>query len=138
MSKLYVNTIYPQSGDLVALSRDGELLTSGYTNGFGSVNLELGDAATVPGELDFVVTGFNNFPYETTVMVLSPDGAYVLLDSFTTNDFEGLTFGEDFDLTLSLYNTGSDAFIAPQPEPSASIPYVLNEDSCLWELSGSS
>ena len=36
------------------------------------------------------------------------------------------------------YNTGSDAFISPQPEPSASIPYVLNEDSCLWELSGSS
>ena len=33
------------------------------------------------------------------------------------------------------YNTGSDAFIAPQPEPSASIPYVLNEDSFLWELS---
>ena len=33
------------------------------------------------------------------------------------------------------YNTGSDAFIAPQPEPSASIPYVLNEDSCVWELS---
>ena len=33
------------------------------------------------------------------------------------------------------YNTGSDAFIAPQPEPSASIPYVLNEDSCIWELS---
>ena len=36
------------------------------------------------------------------------------------------------------YNTGSDAFISPQPEPSASIPYVLDEDSCLWELSGSS
>ena len=33
------------------------------------------------------------------------------------------------------YNTSSDAFIAPQPEPSASIPYVLNEDSFLWELS---
>ena len=36
------------------------------------------------------------------------------------------------------YNTGSDAFISQQPEPSASIPYVLDEDSCLWELSGSS
>ena len=35
------------------------------------------------------------------------------------------------------YNSGSDAFIAPQPEPSGSIPYILNEDSCLWELSGS-
>ena len=36
-----------------------------------------------------------------------------------------------------IYNSGSDAFIAPQPEPSGSIPYILNEDSCLWELSGS-
>jgi hypothetical protein len=63
------------------------------------------------------------------------------------------------------YNSGSDAFIAPQPQnfvsssltfykmdddpppsyirnyftqnPSGSIPYILNEDSCLWELSGS-
>ena len=62
------------------------------------------------------------------------------------------------------YNSGSDAFIAPQPpnfvsssltfyedddllpsyisnyfaqNPSGSIPYILNEDSCLWELSGS-
>ena len=62
------------------------------------------------------------------------------------------------------YNSGSDAFIAPQPpnfvsssltfsedddplssyirnyftqNPSGSIPYVLNEDSYLWELSGS-
>ena len=43
------------------------------------------------------------------------------------------------------YNSGSDAFIAPQPEPSASIvngvsnstPYILNEDTCRWEVSGS-
>ncbi len=36
------------------------------------------------------------------------------------------------------YDESRDAFISPQPEPSGSIPYVLNEDSCLWELSGSS
>ena len=36
------------------------------------------------------------------------------------------------------YDESRNAFISPQPEPSASIPYVLNEDSCLWELSGSS
>ena len=62
------------------------------------------------------------------------------------------------------YNSGSDAFISPQPQnfvsssltlyedddplssyirnyftqnPSGSIPHILNEDSCLWELSGS-
>jgi hypothetical protein len=33
------------------------------------------------------------------------------------------------------YNTGSDAFIAPQPEPTGSGTWVLNEDSCIWELS---
>ena len=36
------------------------------------------------------------------------------------------------------YDRSRDAFIDPQPEPSASIPYVLNENSCLWEVSGSS
>ena len=36
------------------------------------------------------------------------------------------------------YDRSRDAFISPQPEPSASIPYVLNENSCLWEVSGSS
>ncbi len=35
------------------------------------------------------------------------------------------------------YDESKDAFISPQPEPSASIPYVLNESSCLWEVSGS-
>ncbi len=35
------------------------------------------------------------------------------------------------------YDKTRDAFIAPQPEPSASIPYVLNEDTCRWEVSGS-
>ena len=33
------------------------------------------------------------------------------------------------------YNTGSDAFISPQPEPTGSGTWILNEDSCLWELS---
>ena len=36
------------------------------------------------------------------------------------------------------YDRSRDAFISPQPEPSGSIPFILNEDSCLWEVSGSS
>ena len=50
-------------GDLVALSRVGELLAYGYTDGDGVANLELGSASDVPGELDLVITGFNYFPY---------------------------------------------------------------------------
>jgi hypothetical protein len=67
-------------GDLVALSQDGDLLASGYTNGFGNLTLDLGDAAMESGELDFVVTGFNHFPYEALVMVGSNQNGDVNLD----------------------------------------------------------
>ena len=73
-------------------------------------------------------------------------------------------FRRNFAEIGSIYNSGSDAFISPQPpnfvssfltfyedddplpsyirnyftqNPSGSIPYILNEDSCVWELSGS-
>ena len=67
-------------GDLVALSQNGDLLASGYTNGFGNLTLDLGDAAMESGELDFVVTGFNHFPYEALVMVGSNQNGDVNLD----------------------------------------------------------
>ena len=75
------------------------------------MNLELGDAAAVPGELDFVATGFNNTPYETTVMVLSPDGPYVLVNSSSLSaGFDDLIeYGESVGLSLTLENVGSDA-----------------------------
>ena len=47
-----------EDGALVAISRDGELLSSAYTVG-GVAVLDLGDAADTPGDLDLVVTGFN-------------------------------------------------------------------------------
>ena len=98
-------------GDLIALSRDGVLLASGYTDRFGSAIIDLGDAATIPGELDLIVTGFNYFPYETTVMVLSPDGAYVLVNSSSLSaGFDDLIeYGESVGLSLTLENVGSDA-----------------------------
>ncbi len=97
-------------GDLVALSRDGELLASGYTDSFGNANITLGEAGTVPGELDLVITGFNNFPYETTVMVLSPEGPYVLVDYYYvwTDWDDMIDFGESVTLSLNLENVGSD------------------------------
>tara|TARA_Y100000588_G_C14277450_1_gene935075 strand:- start:2556 stop:5855 length:3300 start_codon:yes stop_codon:yes gene_type:complete len=97
-------------GDLVALSRDGVLLASGYTDRFGSTTIDLGDAATIPGELDLIVTGFNYFPYETTVMVLSPDGPYVLVNNSSVNaGFDSVIgYGESVSLSLSLENVGSD------------------------------
>ena len=97
-------------GDLIALSRDGELLTSGYTNGFGFVTLDVTAAATIPGEIDLVATGFNNFPYETTVMVLSPEGPYVTVNNTMVEAGydDVIEYGELVNLSLMLENVGSD------------------------------
>ena len=34
------------------------------------------------------------------------------------------------------YNESKDAFISPEPSPSGSGTWVLNEDTCRWEHSG--
>ena len=46
-------------------------------------------------------------------------------------------FRKNYATVGGTYDKTRDAFIASQPEPSASIPYVLNEDTCRWEVSGS-
>ena len=51
---------------------------------------------------------------------------------------DGTPFRKNYAGIGYTYDFGRDAFIPPQPEPSASIPWVLNEVSCSWELSGSS
>jgi len=48
---------------------------------------------------------------------------------------EGIALRKNYAGIGYTYDEDKDAFISPQPEPSASISYVLNEDSCLWELS---
>ena len=62
------------------------------------------------------------------------------------------TFRKNYAGSGWMYDEGRDAFIPPEPDysgsyeitgsygksiPTGSIPYILNEDSCLWELSGS-
>jgi len=117
-------------GDLVALSRNGELLASAYTNSFGTAALDLGDAATVPGELDLVVTGFNYFPYETSVTVLSPEGAYVLVNDVTVNSgFDDvIEYGETVELSLNLENVGNDAASNVTVSLSSDDPYISVND----------
>ena len=103
-----------EEGALVALSRDGELLSSAYTVGGVSV-LNLNDAATgTPGVLDLVVTGFNSFTYETEVTVIAPEGAYVVLDNIDVlnigqGDPGTLLYGQENHFTLNLSNVGTDS-----------------------------
>ena len=97
-------------GDLVALSKSGNLLVSAYTDRFGTATLELGEQAQVPGELDIVITGFNYFPHESTIMVLSPDGPYVMAgnSSVSSGNDDIIEYGETVELSMILENVGSN------------------------------
>jgi len=87
---------------LVAVSRDGELLASTYTDANGGTTLEFAPPLEIPGPVDLVVTAFNKMPYETTVNVIAPDGAYMLMGDIavTGGADQILDYGE----TGSIYN----------------------------------
>ena len=76
-----------------------------------TATIELGDNATIPGELDLVITGFNYFPHETTVMILSPEGAYVLVNNTTVASGSDniIEYGESVNIDLELENVGNDS-----------------------------
>jgi hypothetical protein len=101
-----------EDGALVALSRDGELLASSYSVG-GVAILELNDDISgTPGDLNLIATGFNTFPYETSITVIAPEGAYVVIDNVEVNsnsNFDGsVTYGDEIEFYLNISNVGSD------------------------------
>jgi len=101
-----------ENGALAAISQNGILLSSAYSDG-GVAILELGDAATVPGTLDLVVSGFNSYVYEAEVSVIAPEGSYLVIDGVEVEyglvDSGYLLYGRDNNLSLNIANIGSDA-----------------------------
>ena len=95
---------------LVAVSRDGELLASTYTDATGGITLEFETPLEIPGPVDLVVTAFNKMPYETTVNVIAPDGAYMLMGDIavTGGADQILDYGETGSLYITFENVGQD------------------------------
>jgi hypothetical protein len=95
---------------LVAVSRDGELLASTYTDATGGTTLEFETPLEIPGPVDLVVTAFNKMPYETTVNVIAPDGAYMLMGDIavTGGADQILDYGETGSLYTTFENVGQD------------------------------
>jgi hypothetical protein len=94
-------------GDLVALSRNGSLLTSGYTSSNGIVNLNIQSASSIPGNIDIVISSYNKYIYEGELMVISPDGAYLIMDNYTENS--PIIFGSNSEISLQFSNIGSES-----------------------------
>ena len=91
---------------LVSFSRDGELISSQYSEG-GIAIMDLSSATNQPGELDLVVTGFNAIPYITSISVMSTDGAYLVMDEYALNNTE-INAGSSLLIDLIFENIGND------------------------------
>lgn len=97
------------AGAMVALTQ-GDSTYKGITDEAGAVsimhNLDPGDAL-------LVVTGFNLETIYDTVIVIPPDGPYVIFDSLVINDINGnangmLDYAEQAYLSVALKNVGAD------------------------------
>ena len=76
------------------------------------------DSGAVGASSNWIQTSYNTH-----------DGVHILGGTPLRKNYAGIGYR---------YDARRDAFIPPQPEPSGSIPYILNQYRCTWELSGSS
>lgn len=112
----------------VAISKDGILHGSALAdeNGIAVVNLT---PITVPGEAEIIVTAQNLQPFINTVLVASPEGPFVMLQSQTVNDSsannnQAPEFGEEFGFNMSLKNLGNTAAQTLSVEITCSSPFI--------------
>ncbi|MAZ61218.1 MAG: hypothetical protein CMG50_03460 [Candidatus Marinimicrobia bacterium] len=97
-------------GALVALSSNGILQSSAYSIG-GVAVLDVSNITTSPGSLDMIISGFNNFPYESTLEFISADGPFLVYNNFeiiNDSNFNNLIeYGDEISLNLLVDNVGN-------------------------------
>jgi len=96
----------------VGVTHEGVLLGAGQLDRFGDIELSL-SGATIPGTAQIVGTCQNHQPYFGEILIASPEGPYVMVESssFTSgsgDDSNLIQFGETVNLSLNLENVGND------------------------------
>lgn len=94
----------PVANALVSLSQNGQVYT-GLTDENGEVTVE---HLLLPGTAQLVVTGLNLATVNTEVVVVPPDGPYVMIDEYEVMDENAAAdYGETVILDVTLVNYGS-------------------------------
>ncbi len=117
-----------ESGALVSMSRDGELLASGYTDDSGNLNLIFETGLDTPGEVNLVVTAYNRIPYETALNIIAPEGAYMLMEDISVygGGDDDLDYGETGQFFSTFANVGQD--------PSNDLTFILTHEGDLVNI----
>jgi len=112
---------------LAALSQNGQLLSSAYAMN-GSIQLNLEELELIPGNYDLVITSFNTYPYESTVNVIAPEGAYLIYENFDIVS-GSIRYGESSILSLSIENVGVESTSNIEGVITTEDPYITLDDN---------
>jgi hypothetical protein len=131
-------TVTAEPYALVAISKDGVLYGATVADESGIADVAL-TPITVPGSADIVVTNQNRQPFAGTVVVASPEGPYVLLNSISINDQSGngngmADYSENVLLDVTLENVGNSDATNLTVLLTSTDPYIeITINNCSWD-----
>lgn len=119
----------PIEGAMVGLSQaEGDLYYSAITDENGEFTIE---HELIPGEAKLVVTSMNKETIYLDIMVISPDGPYLVIDDFEVNTEDGLVmYNSEVSMDLVFENLGSD------PASGVSVTITSEDDMYCSLMSG--
>jgi len=117
----------------VAMSSNGILHGAGLTDASGIINLNI-TPFTQPCIVDIVATKQNRQPNISTINAISPNGPYIVYDSYSINDSlannNGLAdYGENIMLNVKLKNVGNQIANTVQAKLKTNSTFVSLTDS---------
>jgi len=113
----------------ITLSKHGELLDSAPITLLGSTTLNFEALAEIDTCL-LTITGLNRVPWQQEILIIAPDGPYLINQGHVVNDdTDGngngrLDFGETADVYLTIRNVGSEASESVNARIQLADPYV--------------
>jgi len=118
------------SGAHISLSSEGEIIGSAYSGNSGAAVIIFNEPIMNGGEMKLVVTAYNYFPYETDMMAMSPEGAYVVVEETSMiSEMNGngmVDWGETVSMNIVASNIGVDPASNVIAQTLSSDPYIFN------------
>jgi hypothetical protein len=122
----------PAADALVALTKDGEVFSFGYTDATGNVSIPI--EPLTPGELALTITRRNCYAYEAVAQVLD-SGPFVIFSELTLDDSSGgngdgyLSPGETATVAVELHNVGDETAVTTAAALRTDDPHATVTDS---------
>lgn len=120
-------------GALCALTYNGRIYGSAYTDAGGNASITLPPDLPIGSPMKLTVSAFNKNPYTADLMVITPEGPYIVYDGNEVSEVLGngngvVDVGESVLLGLQLKNVGPDDAFDVSATLSCSDPYVTLTD----------